>query len=344
MRKGGQLAPGQPEGAEWRFQPFPTLGCAGVTVFYYSRSLWTDDPVNAGYPVPPENIVGLVVHHTALVVGDYDSDGIMVADLDDIARYMQLLRHIANQRNIGDECPYSYVVFPHVNPYDGIVVEGRGYGRSGAHTIGYNSTRYGVAFAMNTVIEGAPTPGMLNAFNYIGQSKLTVPTPMPTFAHRDVDNTICPGDNAYDALPLLQPPFSVLSPPNASGDDSMPTPATVTGSFVRRRPMGLTAGILIVTADGGVFSHAGADFYGSVPGLPGVPPLVMGQNHIVSGLSTETGNGYWLLGIDGGIFTFGDAEFYGAGGLVPDEHAIELVAYAHGYAIITSAHRILPHY
>lgn len=59
---------------------------------------------------------------------------------------------------------------------------------------------------------------------------------------------------------------------------------------------------LVKPSDGGVFAYDGAPFFGSMAGRPLQAP-------IVDAASTETGNGYYLLGADGGVFCFGDAQF-----------------------------------
>jgi hypothetical protein len=95
----------------------------------------------------------------------------------------------------------------------------------------------------------------------------------------------------------------------------VPKPPTNDGAIGGRLDMKKTdkvdgavigAGSVVLQADGGVI---GSPFYGSVPGLK--IELVMGKNHAVSILPTESGKGYWIMGHDGGIFTFGDASYRG---------------------------------
>jgi Trypsin/Fibronectin type III domain len=70
------------------------------------------------------------------------------------------------------------------------------------------------------------------------------------------------------------------------------------------------AGHWVVAADGGVFSYAGALFYGSMGGQRLAAPMV-GMT------ATASGQGYWLVAADGGVFTYGDAPFYGSMGGKP---------------------------
>ncbi len=66
-------------------------------------------------------------------------------------------------------------------------------------------------------------------------------------------------------------------------------------------------GYLMAAADGGVFTHGNAKFFGSEGGIKLAQP-------IVTMASTPTGLGYWLFAGDGGVFTHGDAGFFGSEG------------------------------
>ena len=61
----------------------------------------------------------------------------------------------------------------------------------------------------------------------------------------------------------------------------------------------------VTAADGGVFTYAGAGFYGSMGGQHLNAP-------IVGIAATPDGHGYWLAGADGGVFAFSDAKFAGS--------------------------------
>ncbi len=66
-------------------------------------------------------------------------------------------------------------------------------------------------------------------------------------------------------------------------------------------------GFYLVGNDGGVFTEAGAPFFGSMGGQILNAPMV--------GMAVRpTFQGYWLVASDGGIFTFGDAPFLGSTG------------------------------
>lgn len=174
-------------------------------IAYITRANYGAGPVTVGHAVPLAQIIGLVVHHTVIVLPDYDHDGMIAGDVDDCIRYMQVLQHA--RPDLGDDCPYSYVVFEDDDPNNCIVAEGRGQGRTGAHTIGYNSTRYGVAFAGDFTLR-PPTPGMWAGVAWVGRTQLVDPVhAIPTLEHRDVYNTACPGA-ATESPALAQPPFT----------------------------------------------------------------------------------------------------------------------------------------
>ncbi len=68
-------------------------------------------------------------------------------------------------------------------------------------------------------------------------------------------------------------------------------------------------GYWLAAADGGVFGHGAARFYGSAGNLHLNAP-------VVAIAATPSGNGYWLTASDGGIFTYGDARFFGSTGAI----------------------------
>lgn len=185
------------------------------------------------YPkeINPEQVTGLVIHHTAAVWPyDYDHDG-TAGDRDDIKIRLHRLRQV-RARDLGTEVPYSFLIFPGSTPHHAYIAEGRGFGRRGAHTRGYNTTRYGVAFAGNTDRRQI-TAGEIAAVGAIGNS-LTAPRLDPTTGHRDYKATACPGAHAYAALPQMQPDRWTAPPLTRRNKPDMyplePTTAIVAGA------------------------------------------------------------------------------------------------------------------
>lgn len=188
----------------------------GKQVWYLSRETLELGPVghlyasvdHRGYPdsIFFTQFHGLVVHHVVFALSDYDRDGYLKGDLDDVARYMQVLQ-TAREADLGPEVPYSFVVLRHPDPSIGILCEGRGLGRRGTHTAGHNSDRYGVAIAGNTS-EDPITPGVVAAIRWVGAWLPKEPAVATTTGHRDHKNTACPGEDAYSKLHLMQEPFT----------------------------------------------------------------------------------------------------------------------------------------
>src|SRR5690606_10278421 len=119
-----------------------------IVITWLPRSFWTDTPPG-GHPKPHESFRRLVIHHTVMALPDFDRDGVFFGDLDDIREYMIRLSEARPDLywRGRPEVPYSFVHFYGERPEDGIVVEGRGFGRTGAHTGNWNSKVYGCAAA-----------------------------------------------------------------------------------------------------------------------------------------------------------------------------------------------------
>jgi hypothetical protein len=91
-------------------------------------------------------------------------------------------------------------------------------------------------------------------------------------------------------------------------------------------------GYWLVAADGGIFSHGSAQFFGSTGSLRLNRP-------IVGMASTTGGRGYWLVASDGGVFAFGDASFHGStGGMSLNRPIVGMAATAdgNGYWLVAS--------
>jgi len=91
-------------------------------------------------------------------------------------------------------------------------------------------------------------------------------------------------------------------------------PAPGAPAATQRRFTGLAAdpargGYWLSGSEGAIFSHAGAPFFGSLPGLG-----ITVTSPVAALASSPSGNGYWMAGADGGIFSFGDAGFVGSMG------------------------------
>ena len=107
----------------------------------------------------------------------------------------------ANAQGWGD-IGYSWCVDDAGNIY-----EGRGWGRTGAHTYGHNSKGYGICWLGDSNVT-VPTVAALNAIAEVvvmGIRDGWVRSSPTIVAHRDrVPDTSCCGDRFYDLLPVLR--------------------------------------------------------------------------------------------------------------------------------------------
>jgi hypothetical protein len=199
---------------------------------YLTRRDWGASPLTptAGYPIDTGQVVGAVEHHTVMVLPDYDGDGYSRGDLDDILRYMRQLQRA--RPDLGNEVPYTFVLFPGTTDATCVVAEGRGLGRTGAHTAGLNSTRIAIAVAGNTDADAPLTDGMVRGFRWVCSWALDDPAgAVATIGHQqappyfqngvNLNATACPGRDGMANLPKLQPPFTPDDPAPAEEDDDM---------------------------------------------------------------------------------------------------------------------------
>lgn len=89
---------------------------------------------------------------------------------------------------------YSWLV-----DVDGNEIEGRGWGRQGAHTVGYNSTSHAISLVGNFEVDQPPAKMLAAAARLVGKHASFGPGRI-TNGHRDVSQTSCPGKYAYAAI------------------------------------------------------------------------------------------------------------------------------------------------
>lgn len=204
-----------------------------MTIAYLDRAAWGASPlgVSSGHAVDPAQFVGLVLHHTVFAFTDRDRDSMRGGDLDDVASYMRVLQHA--RPDLGDEVPYSWVVFAGVDDDSCVIAEGRGRGRTGAHTAGLNSSRYGIAVAGNTDTDQPMTAGMIAGIRWLAATVLVDPDgAVGTIGHQqappyyqngtNLNATGCPGGDGMAHLDQLQPPFAA-----PTTEDDHVTPAEI---------------------------------------------------------------------------------------------------------------------
>jgi len=181
----------------------------GGKLTYLDRSAWGGGPVKSGHAADRDRFDRLVLHYTPVLGKTFDlpatSQDEAAADLATWMRdRLQPARPDLSRDPNNPEVPYSFVIARGGDDRSAVVAEGRGLGRTGAHTPGHNSSAYGVAFAVSP--QAKVTDGMVEALRWVGSTMLTVPA-SPTLVHSDVYATACPGGNVKARLGEMQPPF-----------------------------------------------------------------------------------------------------------------------------------------
>ena len=172
-------------------------------ILFLSRAAWGALPLpRLGHVIARSSFASIVSHHTVMRAP-------VAGDVPAISSYMRGLQ--TARADLGLDVPYSFVVFAGSSPSACVICEGRGWTRTGAHTAGLNSSTYGVAYGADMRVD-ALTDGMLEGVRWIGR-RIQAANVGATTGHRDHKATECPGDPAYTALPLLQPPFVSTAPP-----------------------------------------------------------------------------------------------------------------------------------
>lgn len=330
--------------------PVPALIAGSAAPAIITRAQWgADEAVRRGTPAfsPPRKIV---VHHTALAsTGDY------AADVREVYK-LHLDRDGGTWADIG----YQYLIDP-----DGRVYEGRWardyadgethdghdvFGRivRGSHAMGFNTGTMGIALmgdfqgarptdaALNTLVEltawlcahHALDPGGAEAFVDANNVARALPN---IIGHRDVRDTLCPGQVTFDMLPELRQRvvdrLTQNAPTLAGGYRILASDGTVAargtpdlgdplrsgtagGAFVALASSPAGDGVWVADGQGGIFTYGSAGYRGSVPELRDAGRA--GAVSAVHMAATPTGAGYWLLDRDGGVYAFGDAAYQGS--------------------------------
>jgi len=85
---------------------------------------------------------------------------------------------------------------------DGVIYEGRGWGKGGAHTRGYNSNAIAISF-IGSFKTRAPSAAMVRAAQALiqcGVSRRQIQSGYGLYGHRDANATDCPGNSLYSLI------------------------------------------------------------------------------------------------------------------------------------------------
>lgn len=185
----------------------------GSKVIVLSREDWgakTNLP-RLGTIVDPRRRTEVFIHHTVIV--DNDTTINEWESIDEVKAKMKQLQTI--RPDLGKDVPYNFVAFCMTNG-DLVLGEGRGLNRSGAHTVGHNTSAIAVSFQGD--FQRTPLPskldenlvGLGNWLRELREDKGFVnlgsehPLGRDVFGHRDVKSTDCPGQHVFDRLKLIR--------------------------------------------------------------------------------------------------------------------------------------------
>ncbi|KAL0973294.1 hypothetical protein UPYG_G00201550 [Umbra pygmaea] len=130
----------------------------------------------------------VVIHHTAIVHGGEFQEC--------VGQLIHIQTMHMQDRNF-DDIGYNFLIGG-----DGTVYEGRGWGVVGAHTKGNNHDSLGIALLGNFNNE-SPSPKALSSVKKIlqfGVSQGYLNTRFILLGHRDLGDTLCPGERLYSSL------------------------------------------------------------------------------------------------------------------------------------------------
>ncbi len=319
--------------------PF-AAGSAGVLAAprIVTRAQWgANEKWRNDVPVFDATVEKLVVHHTVTPNGPRD-----------VAAVIRNMYWYHTSRGYID-LAYNFVIDENGSIYEGRWAQNYASGgvhstedvqrrqvRS-AHALYFNERTIGIAL-LGTFNSVSPPPQMLRSLvdlmawkcsrwriNPVGSSAYTNTqlqrVVMPNIVgHRDVTQTLCPGDATRALLPSLrvrvqdrlaqsQRAYWVLARDGsvrsyggavAVPAQAMPAGGVIAGAVPSGRP-----GIWLLGPSGRVMNVAGAHSHGDLRRYQLHKP-------VVAIASSPSGHGYFIAGADGGVFCFGDAHFHGS--------------------------------
>lgn len=143
-----------------------------------------------GFHDRPVGSLRRYLHHSVTIAPD------LVPPFTDDYAAVRTLEGIGQSR-FGGGISYTFAITP-----AGLIFEGHGIGRTGAHTAGYNTIAAGICLIGNYEKDD-PTPQQLAALDWLlheGVRRRWWTSPTLTGGHRDTKSTACPGRNAYQLI------------------------------------------------------------------------------------------------------------------------------------------------
>ena len=170
-----------------------------------------------GHIVPNDKRTEMIHHHDVIVDDDLTKN--IWEDIGEVKRGMRRLQTI--RPKLGLDVPYNFEFFAMADG-SAILCEGRGYVRTGAHTIGHNTSGIAICWHGNTMLPidmSKWTTHLSHAWGWLKYDKGLSRLGTVVTGHRDYYATACPGDNLYAALPDITPTrYQVPTPPEEDED------------------------------------------------------------------------------------------------------------------------------
>lgn len=163
-------------------------GCDAITIV--KRSSW-GAPATPNAKALTSPVKYIFIHHT---------DGKTCSSTTSCSSIVKgiYVDHTKNRKpKPFDDIGYSYLIGG-----DGKVYEGRGWGKEGAHTYGWNKLGYGISF-IGKYASSLPSSVMQEAAKNLilcGISKNEIQSDYGLYGHRDGSCTECPGNAFYNSL------------------------------------------------------------------------------------------------------------------------------------------------
>ena len=182
-------------------------------MMYLDRSDWDarSDLPRRGSVVQADQRTEVFIHHTTITSGGASPNS--WPDMATVRARMRVLQ-VVRQADLGADVPYSFVAFV-MDDGELVVCEGRGFDRSGAHTVGHNRSAFGIALQGNFESHKPPAgfderleelgdwlaQQRRGRFSRLGDSR---PPDRDVWAHRDIKATLCPGQHLFDRLDRIR--------------------------------------------------------------------------------------------------------------------------------------------
>lgn len=143
---------------------------------YVQRDEWGAGPARSEVPLRRDRVTRIFLHHTT---GGQQHD--KAAWLRSIQRFHQETRG------------WSDIAYNILVDADGVAYIGRGFGLTGAHTKGYNSTAVAVAY-LGDGDRAVPPDALRTIRAVMEEADRWMERPLERLPHRAVGATACPGD------------------------------------------------------------------------------------------------------------------------------------------------------